>query len=161
MHSFTQRRRLLLASAAAFFMPLAGSSIAQSVRAVEVWKDPNCGCCHLWVEYMEKAGFTVTVHDTGNNAIRARLRMPQKFASCHTALINGYVIEGHVPVKDIQQLLTTRPDALGLAVPGMKVGTPGMDGPSYNGRSDPYDVLLVLKDGNSRVFRSYARLPLA
>lgn len=109
---------------------------------------------------MEKNGFKVTVHDTGNNAMRARLRMPQKFGSCHTALVDGYVVEGHVPAKDIQRLLATRPDALGLAVPGMKVGTPGMDGPSYNGRSDPYDVLLVLKNGDSKVFRSYTQIPL-
>lgn len=156
MHSISHRRRLLLTNTALLTLSFAGLSFAQSAKAVEVWKDPSCGCCKDWVEHMEKSGFKVTVHDTGNNAVRARLHMPQKFASCHTALIEGYVIEGHVPVKDILRLLKERPVAIGLAVPGMKIGSPGMDGPSYNGRSDPYDVLLVLKDGASKVFHSYA-----
>jgi hypothetical protein len=82
--------------------------------------------------------------------------MPQKFASCHTALIQGYVIEGHVPASDIQRLLKGKPQALGLAVPGMRVGSPGMDGPAYGGRRDRYEVLLVLKDGNSKVFNIYS-----
>lgn len=156
MRSIGNRRRLLLASTALLSLAFTGLSVAQSAKAVEVWKDPSCGCCKHWIEHLEMNGFKVTVHDTGNNAVRARLRMPQKFASCHTALIEGYVIEGHVPAKDILRLLKTRPEALGLAVPGMKVGSPGMDGPTYNGRSDPYDVILVLKDGNSKVFQSYA-----
>jgi len=156
MNSISNRRRLLLTSAALLTLSFTRLSYAQSVKTMEVWKDPSCGCCKHWIEHVEKSGFKVTVNDTGNNAIRARLHMPQKFASCHTALIEGYVIEGHVPAKDILRLLKTRPDALGLAVPGMKVGSPGMDGPTYNGRSDPYDVLLVLKNGDSRVFQSYA-----
>lgn len=156
MNSISNRRRLLLTSAALLTLSFTRLSYAQSVKTMEVWKDPSCGCCKHWIEHVEKSGFKVTVNDTGNNAIRARLHMPQKFASCHTALIEGYVIEGHVPAKDTLRLLKTRPDALGLAVPGMKVGSPGMDGPTYNGRSDPYDVLLVLKNGDSRVFQSYA-----
>jgi hypothetical protein len=160
MNVFDSRRRLLIAGAFFGTLPFSGLSVAQPVKAMEVWKDPSCGCCQHWIDHVEKNGFKVTVHDTGNNAMRARLRMPQKFGSCHTALVDGYVVEGHVPAKDIQRLLATRPDALGLAVPGMKVGTPGMDGPSYNGRSDPYDVLLVLKNGDSKVFRSYTQIPL-
>jgi hypothetical protein len=80
--------------------------------------------------------------------------MPQKYGSCHTAIIDGYVIEGHVPAKDIRKLLKLKPTAVGLSVPGMPVGTPGMDGPQYQGRQDPYDVLLILGD-NHEIFTSY------
>lgn len=126
-----------------------------SAIPVEVWKDPNCGCCKDWIAHMEKNGFAVTVKDQGNNAARARLGMPQKFGSCHTAVVQGYVIEGHVPASDIQRLLKEKPQALGLAVPGMPVGSPGMDGAVYGGRRDPYKVLLVQKDGSSQAFNSY------
>ena len=81
--------------------------------------------------------------------------MPQQLASCHTASVGGYVIEGHVPARDIQRLLTEKPTALGLAVPGMPIGSPGMDGEVYGGRRDPYQVLLVQKDGSTQVFQSY------
>lgn len=127
---------------------------------MEVWKDPNCGCCKDWVVLMEKAGFAVTVHDTGNNAVRAKLGLPQRLGSCHTALVGGYLLEGHVPAADVRRLLKEKPKALGLAVPGMPVGSPGMDGPEYGGRKDPYDVLLVSKnavggDVRTKVFTSH------
>lgn len=156
MNTTSLQRRLILASTAFLGLSVAGLSFAQNAKPIEVWKDPSCGCCKHWIEHLEKNGFKVTVYDTGNNGARARLHMPQKFASCHTALIQGYVIEGHVPAGDIQRLIKDRPVALGLAVPGMKIGSPGMDGPTYNGRHDPYDVLLVLKDGDSKVFSSYS-----
>lgn len=156
MSTISHQRRLILASTAFLGLSLTGLSFARNAESMEVWKDPSCGCCKHWLEHLEKSGFTVSVHDTGNNAARARLHMPQKFASCHTALIQGYVIEGHVPVTDIRRLLKERPAALGLAVPGMKIGSPGMDGPTYNGRHDSYDVLLVLRDGDSKVFRSHS-----
>lgn len=140
-------------------LALGTTSIAVAAKPpaipVEVWKDPNCGCCKDWIAHMEKNGFAVTVKDQGNNAARARLGMPQKFGSCHTAVVQGYVIEGHVPASDIQRLLKEKPQALGLAVPGMPVGSPGMDGAVYGGRRDPYKVLLVQKDGSSQVFNSY------
>ena len=123
--------------------------------AVEVWKDTNCGCCKDWVAHMQDNGFAVTVHESGNNAVRSRLGLPQKLGSCHTALVGGYLIEGHVPAGDVRKLLAQKPKALGLAVPGMPVGSPGMDGAAYGGRRDPYDVLLVARDGNTRVFSSY------
>ena len=104
---------------------------------------------------MQSSGFAVKVHDTGNNAARVRLGMPQKLGSCHTALVGGYVVEGHVPARDVKRLLKERPKALGLAAPGMPVGSPGMDGPAYGGRKDPYDVLLVQADGNTTIFRAY------
>ena len=128
---------------------------ADSATPMELWKDPNCGCCKDWVDHMQANGFAVKVHDTGNNAVRARLGLPQKLGSCHTALVGGYLVEGHVPATDVRALLRQKPKALGLAVPGMPVGSPGMDGPEYGNRRDRYDVLLVARDGSTRVFNSY------
>jgi hypothetical protein len=122
---------------------------------VEVWKSPTCGCCKDWMRHLEANGFAVKAYETGNNAARARLGMPQALGSCHTALVGGYVIEGHVPAADIQRLLRERPPALGLAVPGMPIGSPGMDGPEYRGRRDRYAVLLVQRDGRTTVFSTH------
>ena len=152
-----QRRQWLKAAASmglAASLPLR-SALAQAYT-VEVWKDPNCGCCHLWVEHLQASGFKVAVRDVGNNAARKRLGMPDKLGSCHTATVGGYVIEGHVPAADIRRLLKDRPLALGLAVPGMPIGSPGMDGPEYKGRKDAFDVLLVQKDGSTKSFQHYA-----
>jgi len=123
---------------------------------VEVWKDANCGCCKDWIVHLQQQGFTVEFHDTGNAAMRRKLGIPQALGSCHTALVGGYAIEGHVPAREIKRLLKEKPAAVGLAVPGMPVGSPGMDGPVYGGRKDPYEVLLVRKDGSTRVFQSYS-----
>jgi hypothetical protein len=150
------RRTFLTAAAAASGLAASGLALAQSQNLVEVWKDPDCGCCKDWVAHLEKNGFKVQVHETGNNAVRVRLGIPQKLGSCHTALIQGYALEGHVPASDITRLLKEKPQAIGLAVPGMPVGSPGMDGEVYGGRRDRYDVLLVLKDGSSKVFKSYS-----
>jgi hypothetical protein len=130
-------------------------AIAASGPLIEVWKDPNCGCCRDWIQHLQDNGFRVQSFDTGNSAIRQRLGMPTRLGSCHTARVDGYVIEGHVPATDIQRLLRERPSALGLAVPGMPVGSPGMDGPAYGGRRDPFDVLLVRRDGSTRTYASY------
>lgn len=130
-------------------------ALAQSKPGVEVWKDPNCGCCKDWITHMQDNGFTLRVYETGNTGPRARLGIPQSLGSCHTARVAGYAIEGHVPAKDVLRLLQQRPQAVGLAVPGMPVGSPGMDGAAYGGRKDPYDVLLVLQGGATRVFQSY------
>lgn len=105
---------------------------------------------------MEQNGFRLTAHDTGNTAVRARLGLAARYGSCHTALVGGYVLEGHVHADDVRRLLREKPEALGLAVPGMPVGSPGMDGAVYGGRRDRYDTLLVLRDSTSRVFRSHA-----
>lgn len=131
--------------------------MAQTRIAVEVWKDPNCGCCKDWVVHLEANGFAVKVNDTGNNAARVRLGIPAALGSCHTAQVGGYAIEGHVPAADIKRLLKDRPKAIGLAVPGMPVGSPGMDAPVYGGRKDAYKVVLVLQDGSTRVFNSYSQ----
>ncbi len=152
------RRRVLGAIAVAPLALALGQARAQRpLPAIHVYKSPTCGCCKDWIKHLEASGFKVSFTDVQDSRFyRAKLGMPGKFGSCHTALVDGYVIEGHVPAKDIKQLLSTRPDALGLAVPGMPVGSPGMDGPEYKGQADPYDVLLVQADGRWRVFSSYA-----
>jgi hypothetical protein len=144
-------RRQLLAALAA--VPMAVR--AQAKPLVEVWKSPSCGCCREWVAHMEANGFAVKVHDTGNTAMRGRLGIPMALGSCHTARVAGYALEGHVPAADVKRLLAERPQAVGLAVPGMPVGSPGMDGPEYGTRRDRYEVLLVRKDGSHRVFATY------
>jgi hypothetical protein len=162
-----QRRRLLGVLAGALGAAWLPAAVAQGPAAsggnkpqIEVWKDPDCGCCKDWVTHLEANGFVVRVNDTGNAAARTRLGMPTKFGSCHTGLVGGYVIEGHVPAREILRLLREKPavvGVLGLAVPGMPVGSPGMDGAIYGDRRDPYDVLLVSRDGSTRVYQSYNR----
>ena len=159
MHN-TTRRQWLTAIAAASACAALPAWASSNANAVEVWKDPSCGCCHDWITHMQDNGFAVTAHDTGNTAVRAKLGLPPELGSCHTALIGGYVIEGHVPASDVRKLLAQKPKALGLTVPGMVIGSPGMDTPAYNGRQDPYDVLLVTKKMlgsgvNTSVFSSY------
>ena len=156
-HTSLSRRRALLHATAAAAALVAPSLWAASPSRipVEVWKDPSCGCCGDWIAHMQQNGFQVTTHDSGNNAVRAKLGLPKQYASCHTALVGGYLVEGHVPAADVKRLLKEKPKALGLAVPGMPVGSPGMDGPVYGGRRDAYDTVLVLRDGSSRVFQSH------
>lgn len=109
---------------------------------ITVSKDPNCGCCTGWVEHLRRDGFVATVIETTDlQAIKMRLGVPADLASCHTAEIAGYIIEGHVPAQAIRRLIAERPDALGLAVPGMPVGSPGMEG----GAPEIYDVILFGK----------------
>ena len=152
------RRHWLAAAAVLALTGFERTAMAQASN-VQVWKDPNCGCCQLWVEHLQASGFKVEVRDVGNTAARKRLGMPEQLGSCHTASVGGYVIEGHVPAAEIQRLLKERPAALGLSVPGMPIGSPGMDGPEYKGRKDAYDVLLVQKDGTAKSFQHYPGLP--
>lgn len=152
------QRRQLLAWPLALALP--GLALAQTRPAppvLQVWKDPNCGCCKDWIAHLQAEGFSVTSHDSGNTAVRRRLGLPERYGSCHTAQVGGYVIEGHVPAREIRRLLAEKPRAIGLAVPGMPVGSPGMDGPAYGGRQDPHDVLLVQADGSAKVYQSYFR----
>lgn len=153
MHTTTTRRFWLIG---ALMLPLAGMAASPQRIDMEVWKDPSCGCCKDWIEAMEKAGFSVRLSDTGNKGVRAQMGLPAKLGSCHTARVDGYVIEGHVPAREIHRLLREKPGAIGLAVPGMTVGSPGMDGPTYKGRQDPYQVLLVRRDGSTSVYQKYA-----
>lgn len=151
---FSAVRRTLLGCtvvAAVSLVPARAGTLPQA----EVWKSPSCGCCKDWIGHMEGNGFGVRVNDSGNAAVRARLGIAQRFGSCHTAIVEGYAIEGHVPASEIRRLLKDRPKALGLAVPGMPIGTPGMDGPEYGGRRDAFDVLLMRADGTASVYSSY------
>lgn len=144
------RRKMTLA-----FAPLALLACASGAAAatLAVTKTAACGCCGKWVEHMRKAGFTVTVRNVADVTPTARrLGVPAKLRSCHSAEIAGYAIEGHVPVADIKRLLRERPKAAGIAVPGMVVGSPGME---HGDHSQPYQTLLFDKAGNTRVFASH------
>jgi Cu/Ag efflux protein CusF len=152
------QRRHIITTALALLAAASSATVLAQARTqplVRVWKDPNCGCCNDWITYLKANGFDVQSFDTGNSVARQRLGMPNALASCHTAQVGGYVIEGHVPAADIHRLLREQPKALGLSVPGMPIGSPGMDGPEYGDRRDPYDVLLVQRDGRSSVWSSY------
>ena len=148
----TTRRQCLQIGLALLAAPAFG---AQPAVSVEVWKDPHCGCCEDWVSHLRQAGFSVKVNDQGNDAARKRLGIPDALGSCHSASVQGYALEGHVPAADIRRLLREKPQAVGLVVPGMPVGSPGMDGAVYQGRKDPFKVLLLAKDGSSTVFHAY------
>jgi hypothetical protein len=122
-----------------------------SLPGVTVHKSATCGCCQLWVDRLRGAGFTVEVRNEDNlNDVKQRVGIPYGMGSCHTAEVAGYFVEGHVPIEDVQRLLRERPDAKGLTVPGMPAGSPGMEVPS--GQVQPYDVLLVGRDGSTTVF---------
>jgi hypothetical protein len=134
----------------------AAAPSADAPTPVQMWKSPSCGCCKDWTAHMQAAGFKLQVFETADPGVqRAKLGLDAKYGSCHTALVEGYVLEGHVPAVEVRRLLRERPPALGLAVPGMVVGSPGMDGPEYGGRRDRFDVLLVQRDGGSRVWATY------
>jgi hypothetical protein len=153
------RRRMagLLLAAPAVLALVSRGARAAGAPAVEVYKNANCGCCNDWIKYLQANGFTaVNTYDVGNARKRAEVGMSLRYGSCHTALIDGYVIEGHVPAREIRRLLKERPKALGLAVPGMPLGSPGME--VDDGRVDRYDVLLVQKDESSSVYATYARV---
>ncbi len=152
MRTINSKRRALLTAAA--LLPLAAQ--AQYKTEIQVYKTPTCGCCNDWIAYLQANGFAVKGINVPDTApIRARYGLPAKYGSCHTAVVAGYVIEGHVPVREIKRLLAERPTAVGIAVPEMPIGSPGMDGPAYQGQRDPYDVLLVQSDGSSKIFASY------
>jgi hypothetical protein len=151
-----EQRRRGLRHLATLCAALAVPAVRAAAPEVEVWKSPTCGCCGKWVNHMKANGFSVTTNDVGNLAgWRARHGMPSKYGSCHTARVGGYTLEGHVPAADVQRLLRERPDAIGLAVPNMPIGSPGME---IEGRRDAYDVLLVLRDGSAKSFSHYPAL---
>lgn len=151
----TPKRRCLTLALLGTSLALAAPARANSPQ-LHVYKSPTCGCCNDWIAHLRANGFTVTATDIPESRhARAKLGMPARYGSCHTALVQGYVIEGHVPAREIKRLLRERPKALGLAVPAMPVGSPGMDGPEYRGQQDPYDVLLIGQEGSARVYASY------
>lgn len=115
-----------------------------------MFRHPSCGCCLAWVKHLQEAGHEVRIRNTeAMAAVKQRVGVPNAAASCHTAIVEGYVIEGHVPVADIERLLKERPNAVGLAVPGMPMGAPGME---HGDHVQPYQVLLVAKNGSTSVW---------
>lgn len=145
------KRREAIRTAAALLLAMHGTARA-SAPAIDVYKSPQCGCCTEWVKHLEKNGFTVRSHVVNNPSdYREQFGIPQRFGSCHTGVVQGYAVEGHVPAADIRRLLAQKPKAKGLAVPSMPMGSPGMEGP----RSDPYDVYLIRQDGSATVFNHY------
>lgn len=146
------RRGFLGAIAAACCVPARLSAAGLEIR---VFKNPDCGCCSAWIAILEAEGFQVQQANVGQdelNRFKAISGVTEAMASCHTALVEGYVVEGHVPVAEIYRLLTERPDAVGLSVPGMPYGSPGM-GPEAE--REAYDVMLMRRDGSAEVYRHY------
>lgn len=143
----TRRTFLLL-------LPLTAIACTKAAaQTITVHKTPWCGCCTSWVDHLRAEGFDVAVEEMENlDPVAARLGVPAELRSCHTAEVEGYAVEGHVPAADIRRLLVTRPDAAGLAVPGMPIGSPGME--QGNAR-DSYQVILFGRDGTARVFAEY------
>lgn len=152
IHWRTIASGVLLAAVAGCADNAAQTSSAASLLTVH--KTPTCGCCGDWVDHMRQAGFEVAVIETTDlSPIKQAVGLPHGLGSCHTAEIDGYFIEGHVPAADVQRFLSERPDARGLTVPGMPLGSPGMEVPS--GAKDAYDVLMVLSDGSTVVYASH------
>ena len=150
-------RRMILIGGTAMLAASPLKALAQGAApAIHVMKDPNCGCCSAWIEILQNAGFAVTTEASlGTLLMRYKLDngIPQEMISCHTGRVENYMIEGHVPVADIRRLLDERPDAVGLAVPGMPYGSPGM-GPESE--REAYEVFLIRQDGSTEVFTSYS-----
>jgi hypothetical protein len=132
--------------------PISPVAAAPKKPTITVYKDPGCGCCKSWIEHLVKHGYRVDAKDTpAMTEIKHTLGVPDALTSCHTAVVNGYLIEGHVPAADIARLLKERPKLAGLAVPGMPMGSPGMEGP----RKQHYQVLSFDKAGKTKIFASY------
>ena len=142
----------LLLAAPAFAQAAANASpVDNSLPLVTVHKSPYCGCCKLWIEHMRAEGFEVKVVETEDmGPVKARVGIPPAKGSCHTAEVDGYFVEGHVPAQDVKRLLAERPKARGLTVPGMPIGSPGMEVP--DGRVQPYTVELITPDGKAEPF---------
>ena len=145
------RRKALLGLSALALAVSARESVVAAGPVITVTKDPNCGCCGDWIEHLRQAGFMVEVRDVPHvNRVKARLGVPADLVACHTAEVAGYVIEGHVPASAVRRFLAEKPNAKGLAVPGMPVGSPGMEIPGTE--PEEYEVVLF---GRER--RTYAR----
>ena len=133
--------------------PVSTAGAAQASPELMVYKSATCGCCKVWVEHMRKNGFTAKVQDVENmNPIKERVGVPYGMGSCHTAEVGGYFIEGHVPAEQVARLLKEKPKAKGLTVPGMPIGSPGME---QGDMKQPYEVHLVHPDGTTSVYAKY------
>lgn len=147
MQSFV---RLVLALAMVSANPVMA---AEQLPSVEIYKSPYCGCCEQWIAYMRNSGFNVSIHNVRDvTPVREKFGVPDAMASCHTAVVGGYAVEGHVPADDVKRLLRDRPKAAGIAVPGMVLGSPGME---QGQGKDAYYVMLFAKDGTPRVFAQH------
>jgi hypothetical protein len=143
------KRRTLLAGLALGAAALRVARAADPAPVVKVWRTPTCGCCGAWVRHLEANGFRVEVTMQDDlSAIKAKHGVPRSLESCHTGVVGGYVVEGHVPAGDVKRLLRERPPVAGLVVPGMPAGSPGMEGPV----SEPYATLALAADGTTSVF---------
>jgi len=149
------RRHVFAGSVLAAFVLATGSvSTQRPATTVQVYKSPTCGCCANWVKHLQQHGFRTQVTETDNVAdIKAQHKIPARAQSCHTAIVDGYVIEGHVPATDVQRLLKERPAVVGLAVPGMPIGSPGMEVP--NVKPSPYNVMSFDRRGQLKVYSSH------
>lgn len=145
-------RMLAVLSTALLAWTVPGSALAQRMPLVTVYKSPTCGCCKDWVKHLESNGFHVEAHDvTDLDRVKRNLGVRPQYASCHTAIADGYTLEGHVPADDIKRLLAERPKGRGLAVPGMPGGSPGME----SAPKQPYATLLIDDQGDARVFAQH------
>jgi len=152
----SRRQLLILVSSSIVATPLAGLA-DDTTPDIHVVKDPQCGCCNAWIKILETEGFGVTTEDSSSSLLtefKIESGIPKDMMSCHTAKVDGYFIEGHVPATDIKRLIADRPDALGLAVPAMPYGSPGM-GPEDERQA--YDVFIVRTDGATEVFQHYPK----
>ncbi|HWP83626.1 MAG TPA: DUF411 domain-containing protein [Terriglobia bacterium] len=148
-----KKRHSLLLASLSFGLLLAASLHAVQGPKMTVYKTATCGCCGKWVEHVKNNGFQVTVHEVADlSEYKERYGVPKELESCHTAIVGGYTIEGHVPAADILRLLKEKPAAKGLAAPGMPLGSPGME---MGDRKDAYDVLLFTADGKTTVFQHH------
>lgn len=129
------------------------ATAASEPLEIKVYKSPSCGCCNEWVTHLEQHQFKVTsINHRQMSAIKQQLGVPQNLQSCHTAVINGYLVEGHVPAQDIKQMIIEKPDILGISVPHMPVGTPGME---MGDRKDPFKVIAFDREGHAQVIKEY------
>jgi len=131
------------------------AALAQAADEVDVYRSEGCDCCGKWAEHLKQSGFKVRVHNLSASRlgrIKTEAGVPEKYAACHTAKVGGYVVEGHVPAEDVKRLLKERPAAIGLSVPGMPIGSPGME---VGDTKEPYEVLLLKRDGAAEVYAKH------
>ena len=148
------RRRVLQTIPLALAGLALGKVAAQSKIMMGVYKDPTCGCCHKWIEYMEANGFSAVVTNGDLRPVKARFKIPANLESCHTTLIQGFIFEGHIPVEDVRRLLKEKPKGIvGLTIPGMPASAPGMDGRPFQ----PYDVLSFDPAGKTTIYAKHLR----
>ena len=147
-------RKQFLQMAAAAIPFSAAVALRAAATHIQVYKTPTCGCCGNWVKHLQQNGFEVSVQDVPDTTpYRKKYGVPEELMSCHTGIVEGYALEGHVPAAEVQRILRERPKARGLAVPGMPMGSPGMEA----ARTQPYSVMLIGMTGKATVYQSYPR----